>query len=137
MKQLRLDKGVTQSDIANVIGVSSATIGNYEQGTRKPRKSETWEKIADYFGVSIDYLIDEDWNVLNDNILTLRKVFIKMIEFNDKNTLYDSKYLSCKLERKLLKAFLTKNKNIFNYIFNICISKKSLINTIIKKKSII
>lgn len=80
----------------------------------------------------IDYLIDEDWNVLNDNILTLRKVFIKMIEFNDKNTLYDSKYLNYKLERKLLKAFLTKNKNIFKYIFNICISKKSLINTIIK-----
>lgn len=67
LKQLRLDKGVTQSDIANVIGVSSATIGNYEQGTRKPRKSETWKKIADYFGVSIDYLIDEN-DVSQDNM---------------------------------------------------------------------
>lgn len=59
LKQLRMDKGVTQSDIANAIGVSPATIGNYEQGTREPRNNEMWKKLADYFEVSIDYLMDK------------------------------------------------------------------------------
>lgn len=59
LKQLRLDKGVTQSDIAKAIGVSPATIGNYEQGTREPRNNAMWQKLADYFGVSVDYLMDK------------------------------------------------------------------------------
>lgn len=60
LKQLRLDKGVTQSDIAKAIGVSPATIGNYEQGTREPRRIETLEKIAEYFGVSVECLMDDN-----------------------------------------------------------------------------
>jgi len=54
--QLRLAKGVTQAEIAHSIGVSPATIGNYEQGTRIPRNQEVWNKLAEYFEVSIDYL---------------------------------------------------------------------------------
>lgn len=60
LKQLRLDKGVTQSDIAKAIGISPATIGNYEQGTREPRRIETLEKIAEYFGVSVECLMDDN-----------------------------------------------------------------------------
>lgn len=60
LKQLRLDKGVTQSDIAKAIGVSPATISNYEQGTREPRRIETLEKIAEYFGVSVECLMDDN-----------------------------------------------------------------------------
>lgn len=59
LKQLRIQKGVTQADIATAIGVSPATIGNYEQGTREPRNNEMWKKIADFFGVSVDYLMDK------------------------------------------------------------------------------
>lgn len=59
LKQLRLDKGVTQSDIATAIGVSPATIGNYEQGTREPRNNAMWQKLADYFDVTVDYLMDK------------------------------------------------------------------------------
>ena len=65
IKQLRLDKGVTQSDIAKAIGVSPATIGNYEQGTREPRNNAMWQKLADYFGVSVDYLIDKNTDCRN------------------------------------------------------------------------
>ena len=54
--ELRSAKGVTQADIANAIGVSPATIGNYEQGTRVPRNQEVWNKLAEYFEVSVDYL---------------------------------------------------------------------------------
>lgn len=65
LKQLRLDNGVTQSDIAKAICVSPATIGNYEQGTREPRNNTMWQKLADYFGVSVDYLMDKNTDCEN------------------------------------------------------------------------
>lgn len=59
LKQLRLDRNLTQADIAKTIGVSPATIGNYEQGTREPRNNEMWQKLADYFNISVDELMDK------------------------------------------------------------------------------
>ncbi|MCI8892960.1 MAG: helix-turn-helix transcriptional regulator [Eubacterium sp.] len=45
------------------MGVSSATIGNYEQGTREPRNNETWQKLANFFNISVDELMDKDNNI--------------------------------------------------------------------------
>lgn len=59
LKQLRTERNLTQADVANALGVSSATIGNYEQGTREPKNHEMWQKIADYFNVSVDELMDK------------------------------------------------------------------------------
>lgn len=60
LKHLRLEKNVTQADVANAIGVSAATIGNYEQGTRQPKNHKLWKKLADYFEVSVDDLMEQD-----------------------------------------------------------------------------
>lgn len=60
LKQLRIDNGLKQSDVAKAIGVSAATIGNYEQGTRLPRNKEIYKSLADFFNVSISYLMDKD-----------------------------------------------------------------------------
>lgn len=59
LKQLRVDRNLTQADVAKAIGVSAATIGNYEQGTREPRNNEMWQKLADYFEISVDELMDK------------------------------------------------------------------------------
>lgn len=53
---LRKEKKLLQADLANKIGIARATYGAYEQGTRQP-DFETLEKIADFFGVSTDYLL--------------------------------------------------------------------------------
>lgn len=55
-KKLRLQKGWTQEDIAGKLGVSRPSIAGYESKDRVPRK-EMLNKIADLFGVSIDYLL--------------------------------------------------------------------------------
>lgn len=60
LRQLRMERDLTQADIAKALGVSPATIGNYEQGTREPRNNEMWQKLADYFSVSIDCLMDKN-----------------------------------------------------------------------------
>lgn len=55
-KSLREEKNVTQKDIAKYLRVSDRLVGYYENGQRMP-PSDMLEKIADYFSVSIDYLL--------------------------------------------------------------------------------
>jgi len=56
-KQLREESGLTQEELARRLGVSRSTVGNYESGTRTPRKLDDLNYLADFFNVEIDYLI--------------------------------------------------------------------------------
>lgn len=56
LKELRLAKGLTQSEVAKVIGYSSLSYARYEKGEREPDIG-TLCKLADYFEVSVDYLL--------------------------------------------------------------------------------
>lgn len=57
LRQLRKEKNLRQSDLATIINVNRATIGKYETDERFPDR-KTLENIADYFQVSIDYLLE-------------------------------------------------------------------------------
>ena len=59
LKQLRKNKGVLQSEVADVIGVTKQAYGHYETGRRKP-SPEVLAKLADYFGVSVDAVLGRD-----------------------------------------------------------------------------
>ncbi|MGB9661917.1 MAG: helix-turn-helix domain-containing protein [Moorellaceae bacterium] len=54
--QLRKERGLSQYQLANLLGFSRGQISNYEQGTREP-DYDTLKKIADFFNVSTDYLL--------------------------------------------------------------------------------
>lgn len=56
IKQLREEKGLKQEELAKVLLVAPSTIGMYERDEREPNDSITL-KIADFFGVSTDYLL--------------------------------------------------------------------------------
>lgn len=56
IKILRKEKNLTQDDLAAALGLSRSTIAGYETNKRKP-DAETIHKLADYFDVSIDYLM--------------------------------------------------------------------------------
>ena len=56
LKNLRTSKNLSQSKLGKILGISSSTIGMYEQGRRFPDQT-TLTKIADYFDVSTDYLL--------------------------------------------------------------------------------
>ena len=56
LKELREEKGLTQIQLSEDLGMSRGAVGNYEAGARTPRL-EDLENIADYFNVEIDYLI--------------------------------------------------------------------------------
>ena len=56
IKRLRLERGITQEQLASMLKVSRSTIGMYETGSREP-DFETCEAIADIFNVDMDYLL--------------------------------------------------------------------------------
>ena len=57
LKTLRTSKGLTQQELASIIGVDQSSIGKYEGKEHKVPSDDVKERIADYFGVSIDYLM--------------------------------------------------------------------------------
>ncbi|WP_052078763.1 helix-turn-helix domain-containing protein [Spirochaeta lutea] len=61
LRNLRKKKGLTQRELGDVLGIGQTTVANYEQGARFP-DSEMLVKIADYFSVSLDYLLGRNMN---------------------------------------------------------------------------
>ncbi len=56
IKQLRKKKGVSQSELAEAIGVKTNTVSTWERGTRKP-DVEALNLLSEYFEVSFEYLL--------------------------------------------------------------------------------
>ncbi len=56
LKELRESKGLTQKEVAEIIGYSEISYARYEKGEREPDIS-TLCKLAEYFNVTVDYLI--------------------------------------------------------------------------------
>lgn len=56
IRDLRIDKGLTQEQIAKILHVSQNTYSQYEIGTsRYPLDAVV--TLAEYYGVSVDYLV--------------------------------------------------------------------------------
>ena len=55
LKELRLEKNLTQIELAKQLDVGKATISEWENNIYEPNLSKL-KIIAQFFGVSIDYL---------------------------------------------------------------------------------
>ena len=55
LKELRISKNMTQSQLADLLGVAKSTVSMYENGRREP-DLETLEAIADIFNVDLNSL---------------------------------------------------------------------------------
>ena len=55
LKELRLQHGFSQEELAEKIGIKRNSYSDWENGKSKPNY-EKLEKIADFFGVSLDWL---------------------------------------------------------------------------------
>ena len=68
LRDLRKREGLSQEELAKKLGVSKSTIGMYEQGQRKkPQSDEVLKKIADFFNVTLDYLMGYEARGVNMN----------------------------------------------------------------------
>ena len=61
LKEIRKSKGITQLKLAMDLNMNQNTISRYETGEREPSINELI-KIADYFNISIDYLLERTNN---------------------------------------------------------------------------
>ncbi|MCT4583761.1 MAG: helix-turn-helix domain-containing protein [Peptostreptococcaceae bacterium] len=57
MKLLRKELSLTQAELAEKLNITRSALSLYELGKRQP-DFETLNKIADFFEVSTDYLLD-------------------------------------------------------------------------------
>lgn len=55
--RLRIARGIYQKELAVYLHVSVGTVSNYENGVHSP-DLKTLSKIAEFFHVSVDYLLD-------------------------------------------------------------------------------
>ena len=56
LKELRENAKYSQYTFADAFGVAQSTIGGWESGTREPNFT-TMQRLADFFGVTTDYLL--------------------------------------------------------------------------------
>ena len=102
LKLLRENKKISSKELADALNVDVATISNYESGRRNP-KNETLLQLADFFNVSIDYLLgrtdDEQVAIYRSEYKDLpleykkaiNELFSKMnFKTNDYESLYNS-----------------------------------------------
>lgn len=56
LKELRIERGLMQSELASQLNVNQRTISNWEKNIREPN-IDMIIKIAQFFEVSTDYLL--------------------------------------------------------------------------------
>lgn len=119
LKQLRKEKGMTQIELAQSLGVSSGTVAMWETGKRKPQ-FETLNKLCDLFDRNLSYLVGssdtptpevrtdentdqlEAWAVQEDYEDVLRK-YILLDEFGQRavESLIRSEFARCQEQATL------------------------------------
>jgi transcriptional regulator with XRE-family HTH domain len=57
LKQLRKSNGITQEQLAAIIGVERSSVGKYEGRSQTIPSDDVKYRIAEYFGVTVDYLM--------------------------------------------------------------------------------
>ncbi|KIN49103.1 hypothetical protein B4073_4251 [Bacillus subtilis] len=67
IKKLREEKKMKQQEVADKLGIARTTYASYEQGKREP-DHETLIKIADYYNVTIDFLLRGENQETQDEI---------------------------------------------------------------------
>ena len=62
IRELLDDNDISQKDLANELNIPVSTLGNYIRNFREP-DYETLKKIAEYFSVTTDYLLNHHYDL--------------------------------------------------------------------------
>lgn len=66
VKHARKQIKLSQSELAQKIGVSTRTVQSYEAGTSYPKQRDIYQKLADIFKCDTNYLLTEDAAFISD-----------------------------------------------------------------------
>lgn len=123
LRELRKEKKLTLKEVSsqleqNNLKISPDALAKYERGDREP-KLETWQKLADFFGVSVSYL--QGIGTIRDpeaNINTLKDELYKKISSNISNKLllFNGKKLNSQAKEELTNITVEQFVNIFDAV---------------------
>ena len=99
LKEIRLNKKLTQKEIANHFNTSPQSYAQWEKGLRKP-SAENLQKLADFFNVSTDYLLGKTDMPDPDSDIDLATAI-------DKSVAYDGTPITDH-DREIIKNYLNK-----------------------------
>lgn len=104
IKKLREEKGIFQKDLAKLLKVSIPAI-NYYENEKRAMDTETASTLADYFNVSVDYLLGKS-NIRNPQKIELDDMDIAFASgikgLNKKNQ---------EIAKNIIEGLLAKQKN--------------------------
>jgi repressor LexA len=86
IKFLRKKKGLTQAQLCKVLNIAQPTLSGYETGNYEPDQ-DTLGRIADYFGVTVDFILGRENHTTIDT--TPRAAKIKDLAIKDEVELND------------------------------------------------
>lgn len=96
LRYLREERELGQRDVAEVINVSGRMIGYYESEEHFPRDAKMIIELAEFFGVSLDYLFGISEVKNNKTIDILNSEFSTLSENKQKDVIDYIKYLKTK-----------------------------------------
>ena len=104
LRELRLERGLLQSDIAKIVGKKDRIIGFYETGERDP-STETVIKLAEFFNVSTDYLLGKS------DVRNPEKVDIDDIDIAFSDGIKGLNKENQEIAKNIIEGLLAKQKN--------------------------
>lgn len=80
IKQLRKEKGLTQEELGNLLGVKKAAVQKYESGQVQNLKQTTIKKLCEVFNKYPYYFIFDDFDILLEEELRKELSFVEIIQ---------------------------------------------------------
>lgn len=80
IKKLRLEKGLTQEELGDLLGVKKAAVQKYESGQVQNLKQSTIKKLCDIFNKYPDYFIFDEFDNWLEEELKKEVAFVEIIE---------------------------------------------------------
>ncbi|MCI8604751.1 MAG: helix-turn-helix transcriptional regulator [Ruminiclostridium sp.] len=86
LAQLRKQKKLSQVELGKILGVAQNTLCNWENGKREIN-NDSLLKLADFFDVSIDYILGRNVDNLSEDLIILNRNAKKLSPENRKKLL--------------------------------------------------
>lgn len=94
LKELRTKKGLTQYELALKLNIARSTYNGYEQNFSEPN-IETLCNLADYYNVTLDYLVGREHNNDIGYLNEQQKNAVKIVQqLNPQNLIQAIAYMS-------------------------------------------
>ena len=101
LQQLREEKSLLQKDLAEVLGITQRAISFYESDDRFPKDPISLVKIADFYNVSLDWLLcRSEHRECNKNVNSKDLIDVSSLSEEDKLKIEDYVNMIKKLKQK-------------------------------------